>query len=230
MHERFGPAFLMLHEDRRLGAEGKRSFGIRLPLAGVSSLSVLPAFASRSWTHEGPPRNIKVLTKFWDRGESTFLQENFGLVSASFMGGAVASAHPDLFSGMTLITQELLDNKHYMKDERAVHVTTEEAVLDALGAAGGPLTLAQLSESFSPNLDAGGGMRQDGGRQRGRQAAVLERAPSLAPFVELIPIKADTQFCHYNCNLHRRSLGAVFAARGMARSGALRIDLAQRRI
>ena len=76
LHERFGPAFLMLHEDRRLGAEGKRSFGIRLPLAGVSSLSVLPAFASRSWTHEGPPRNIKVLTKFWDRGESTFLQEN----------------------------------------------------------------------------------------------------------------------------------------------------------
>ena len=138
MHERFGPAFLMLHEDRSLGAEGKRSFGIRLPLAGLSSLSVLPAFASRSWTHEGPPQNIKVLTKFWDRGEST------------------------LFSGMTLITQELLDNKHYMKDERAVHVTTEEAVLDALGAAGGPLTLAQLSECFSPNLDAGGGMGQEG--------------------------------------------------------------------
>jgi hypothetical protein len=152
----------MLHEDRRLGAEGKRSFGIRLPLAGVSSLSVLPAFASRSWTHEGPPRNIKVLTKFWDRGESPFLQENFGLVSASFMGGAVASAHPDLFSGMTLITEESLDNKHYMKDERAVHVTTEEAVLDALGAAGGPLTLAQLSEWFSPYLDAGGGMGPEG--------------------------------------------------------------------
>jgi hypothetical protein len=162
MHERFGPAFLMLHEDRRMGAEGKRSFGIKLPLAGLSSLSVLPAFASRSWTHEGPPRNIKVLTKFWDRGESPFLQENFGLISASFMGGAVASAHPDLFSGMTLITQESLDNKHHMRDERAVHVTSEEAVLDALGAAGGPLTLAQLSEWFSPYLDAGGGMGPEG--------------------------------------------------------------------
>jgi hypothetical protein len=108
LHELLGPAFLRFHEDRRRSGEAERSFSIRLPMAGVSSLSVLPAYASRSWTHEGPPRNIKVLTKFWDRGESSFLQENFGLVSASFMGGAIASGHADLFSGMTLITQESL--------------------------------------------------------------------------------------------------------------------------
>jgi hypothetical protein len=156
LHELLGPAFLRFHEDRRRSGEAERSFSIRLPMAGVSSLSVLPAYASRSWTHEGPPRNIKVLTKFWDRGESSFLQENFGLVSASFMGGAIASEHPDLFSGMTLITQESLDNKHYAKDERAVHVTSEAAVLDALGAQMGPLTLAQLSEWFSPYLETEG--------------------------------------------------------------------------
>jgi hypothetical protein len=57
---------------------------------------------------------------------------------------------------MTLIIQESLDNKHYAKDKRAVHVTSEAALLDALGAQMGPLTLAQLSEWFSPYLETEG--------------------------------------------------------------------------
>ena len=156
MHELFGPAFLTLHPDNRRGGDGERSFGIRLPVRALSSLSVLPVFASRAWSHEGPPQNIKVLTKFWDKSESAFLQENFGLVSASFMGGAVAATHPDLFSGMTLITQGSLDNKSYLKDAHATFATSEDAALDALGGAKGPLTLAQLSEWFSPYLETRG--------------------------------------------------------------------------
>jgi hypothetical protein len=156
MHERCGPALLTLHTDYGRGGDGGRSFGVRLPVVSLSSLSVLPVYASRPWSHLGPPQNIKVLTKFWDESESAFLQENFGFVSASFMGGAVAAAHPDLFSGMTLITAGSLENSRYLKDARAAYVTSEDALLDALGSANGPLTLAQLSEWFSPYLETGG--------------------------------------------------------------------------
>ncbi len=162
VHERYGPGRLLLHRDWRRDAKEERSFRIELPLRGLSSLSVLPVFASRSWGFDGPPRNIKLLTKFWDGSESSFLQENFGFVSASFVGGAVTTAYPDLFSGMTLITQEALDNRQWRKDERASHVTSEDAVLDALGGNCGPLTLAQLSEWFSPYLETGEGLGPDG--------------------------------------------------------------------
>src|SRR5262249_18482982 len=73
IHERFGPAFLPLHPDYRRSADEERSFGVRLPVPALSSLSVLPVYASRAWSHEGPPQNIKVLTKFWDKSESAFL-------------------------------------------------------------------------------------------------------------------------------------------------------------
>jgi hypothetical protein len=158
MHERFGPAYLVLHPDRRRDAKEERSFRIELPLQGLSSLSVLPVFTSRSWGFEGPPKNIKLVTKFWDGSESLFLQENFGFLSTSLTSGMAAMRYPDLFSGMTLITQEALDNRSLKKEERATHVTSESAVLDALAGDSGPLTMAQLSEWFAPYLDTGHGM------------------------------------------------------------------------
>jgi hypothetical protein len=123
----------------------------------LSCLSVLPAFLSRSWGFEGPPRNLKLLTKYWDRSESPFLRENFGLLSSSFNYGMIGSAHPDLYSAFTLITEEALSNASLGKDKGATHVTSEDDVLKALGAGGGPLTLAQLSDFFSPFLDTGRG-------------------------------------------------------------------------
>lgn len=161
MHERFGPAYLLLHPVT-LGAQQERSFRIELPLRALSSLSVLSAYASRNWGYDGPPQNIKVLNIFWDRSESRFLRENFGFISSSFTSGLAGTGFPDLFNGMTLITEEALNDAGYWKDPRATYLTSEEAVLDALGGSGGPLTLAQLSEWFGPYLDTGGRMDPDG--------------------------------------------------------------------
>ncbi|MEQ1714257.1 MAG: hypothetical protein ABL908_23045, partial [Hyphomicrobium sp.] len=48
------------------------------------------------------------------------------------------------------------------KDKQARYVTSEDQVLDALGNPGGPLTLAQLAEFYTPYLDTGEGMGPGG--------------------------------------------------------------------
>jgi hypothetical protein len=46
IHERYAPAHRVLHEDWGVKRGQPRSFSIRLPLRGLPSLSVLPAFLS----------------------------------------------------------------------------------------------------------------------------------------------------------------------------------------
>lgn len=155
LHERYAPAHLIRHRDWRRPTTTERNFQIELPLKGLSSLSVLPMFLSRSSSFDGPPRNIRVLSKYWDRTTAPFLFENFGFLSASFVNGAVGSAYPDLYSTLTLITDAALSDRRLGKDNRATYVTSEDQVLEALGSGGGPMTLAQLSDYFAPYLDLG---------------------------------------------------------------------------
>lgn len=59
VHERYGPAHLVKHCAHRSDPAGERSFRIELPVTGLSSLSVLPVFRSRTWGFDGPPRDVK---------------------------------------------------------------------------------------------------------------------------------------------------------------------------
>lgn len=161
-HERYAPAHLTHHRELGIKADEPRRFRIKLPLQGLSSLSVLPTFISRSWGFEGPPKNIKLLSKYWDSDEARFLAENFGLVSTSFASGTIATSHPDLFSCLTIITQDALENPRFGKDKNAIYVTSEDKALEALGQGSGLLTLTQLSEFFAPHLDLGNTNRLDG--------------------------------------------------------------------
>ena len=162
LHERFAPARLVHHEERGVSHQGARSFAIRLPFESLTSLSVLPVFLSRSWGFGGPPRDVRILDKFWDKSESRFLQENFGFLRASLPNASVATAHPDLFSCLTLITKESLQSQHLMKDSHARYETREDELLDALAQQGWLLTVANLSEWFAPFLDTGDGFGLDG--------------------------------------------------------------------
>jgi hypothetical protein len=162
LHERYAPAHLLLHQEIGIRTPGERSFEIRLPLEGLTSLSVLPAFLARPWGIGGPPKDIKILDKFWDEAQSPFVQENFGFLSTAFHNPNPATAHPDLFSCLTLITEASLQNKGYMKDPRARYETTEGAVLAALAERGWLLTPSNLSEFFTPILNLGDGFGSDG--------------------------------------------------------------------
>lgn len=104
LHERYAPAHLVRHRDCDADSPAGRRFRIDLPLACLSSLSVIPAFMSRSWGFQKAPRDLKILTKLWDRSASPLLQENFGFLSSSFISGDIGSAHPDLYSSCSLIT------------------------------------------------------------------------------------------------------------------------------
>jgi hypothetical protein len=94
----------------------------------------------------------QVLSKFWDRSESPFLAENFEFLSNSFQPLAV-SGYPDLFTCLTLITQEALGNPQLGKDPHAEYVTSETAILQALAERRPLLTLAGLSEALTPYLE-----------------------------------------------------------------------------
>jgi hypothetical protein len=161
-HERYGPAHLVRHRAFQREAGGPPSYRIDLPTNGLSSLSVLPFYASRNWGFDGPPRNVQLLTKFEEQAPYPFLRENFGFVASSFPNGLVGRSFPDLFTCMTLISEQALANKHWGKDPRATHVTSEDTVLDALASRNGPLTVAQLSDFLSPYLRIGGEFGRDG--------------------------------------------------------------------
>jgi hypothetical protein len=162
IHERYGPAHLIRHREFCADPAKERSFRIELPVAGLSSLSVLPVFRGRTWGFDGPPREVKVLNKHWDRSASPFLEENFGFLSKTFSNGMIGRAHPDLFACTTLITAESLNDRREGKDPQATHLTSEADVLVALAVPGGPLTLAQLSDWFCPWLDTGDGLGEPG--------------------------------------------------------------------
>ena len=93
VHERFSPAFLRLHQEPRL-QEGPPRFLIELPIAGLSSLSVLPAYASRSRGFPGQASKTEVLDRFWDRSSAPFVQENFGFLRTSLGNAANAGDAP----------------------------------------------------------------------------------------------------------------------------------------
>ena len=162
IRERYGPAHLLKHRKFQRDPTHERSFRIELPVTGLSSLSVLPVFRGRTWGFDGPPRDVKVLSKHWDRSVSPFLEENFGFLSKTFTNGMIGRAHPDLFSCTTLITAKSLEDQRQGKDPKATHLTSEADVLAALAAPGGPLTLAQLSDWFCPWLDTGDGINEPG--------------------------------------------------------------------
>ncbi len=115
-HERFAPAFIKLHREPRF-QEGPPRFLIELPIAGLSSLSVLPVYAARSRGFFRRVSKIEVLDQFWDRSSAPFVQENFGFLRTS-LGNAAnpARQHPELFTCVTLISREAFENPHNQKD------------------------------------------------------------------------------------------------------------------
>ncbi|OYX98116.1 MAG: hypothetical protein B7Y80_17240 [Hyphomicrobium sp. 32-62-53] len=162
IHERYGPAHLVRHREFQRDPTRERSFRIELPVNGLSSLSVLPVFRGRTWGFDGPPLDVKVLSKHWDRSASPFLEENFGFLSKTFANGMIGRTHPDVFTCTTLITEKSLEDRREGTDPKATHLTSEADVLTALAAPGGALTLAQLSDWFCPWLDTGDGISEPG--------------------------------------------------------------------
>jgi hypothetical protein len=161
MHERYAPAHLIRHQD----SPGGRSIEIRIPYRGLSSLSVLPVFCSRSWDFDGRPTNVKVLDKYWDQSKSRLLAENFGFLSDSFSSGTIGGSAPELFTSLTPITPKSLLDSRLGKEASATYETAEDNVLEALGQKSWLLPLANLSEMFTLYLNSDNGFgRDDQGR------------------------------------------------------------------
>jgi hypothetical protein len=153
IHEELAPGIFHFHEDRYRDPDGDRRFRIEMPIRGLSSLSVLPMFASRRWGFGDKPTDILTFDSYRDGSESSFLRENFGFLSTSFGNGQVADSAPELFACMTLISQESLENGHLRKSSRARYESDPKAFLKALAEHGTIMPPCQLSEMFSHYLE-----------------------------------------------------------------------------
>jgi len=82
MHEKYGLAHLKRHERLRGTSENDPGYyRPDLPIAAVSSLSIIPTMLTRTWGFVERTTNLKLLDKFWDKSESPFLEENFGFAA-----------------------------------------------------------------------------------------------------------------------------------------------------
>lgn len=152
IHEQYCPAYLVHHDTHRREKNEPGYYNIRLPLEGLPSLSVIPAYLSRSWGWFERISNLVILDKYYDKSESQFLKENFGFVSKSFKTGLVSRTYSDLFSCLTLISKESRDDPRAWKEPAGDYVVEESEILKALGKRRSLTTLAQLSEFFAPRL------------------------------------------------------------------------------
>lgn len=149
VHERFCPAQLVYHDVQRFG---RLNYAPELPFSGLSSLSVIPALLEQAWGPFGKIEDLRILDKFYDECDGRVLHENFGFISKSFRNSAMGEAAPEFFRCTTLISQASLDSDRYRKDPRAEYMSDELAILDRLSKPDPPMTLAELSDTYSPFL------------------------------------------------------------------------------
>jgi len=154
VHEQHGPAHLTYHEPlgRKKGDEGY--FRIELPLQGLQSLSVAPALLSRSWRIGERLSDLKIIDKYFDQSRSPFIKENFGFLSDCYPP-MTGQNFPQLFSTLTLISQEALDNPQWGKDARSEYFVEEAKILEELGKPSPILPLAVASDVLAPYLVTG---------------------------------------------------------------------------
>ncbi|MGJ8530264.1 hypothetical protein [Maritalea sp.] len=162
LDELLAPGILHHHDDRYSDPEGDRRFRIELPLEGLSSLSVLPMFASRRWGFGDKPQNILTFDKYWDGSEDAFLSENFGFLSTSFGNGQLAGSAPELFGCLTLISKDALENRQYGKSQSAKYESDPRSFLEVLAEPGAVLPPCQLSELFCHYLEPKNSLKRGG--------------------------------------------------------------------
>jgi len=162
MHEQYAPAYFNYHFKRSVGHGKEEKFLIELPLRGLESLSVLPAFRSRAWAGSGRPKNVSVFNKFYDRSESKFIEENFGFLSKSFHNWSLAEAFPEIFTCITLAMADTIQDAYVQKNANSKYETDENRLLETLGQKNWVLPLVNLSEMFTSFLDFGVQERYEG--------------------------------------------------------------------
>lgn len=162
LDEKLAPGILHHHEDRYRDPEGDRRYDIELPIQGLSCLSVLPMFASRRWGFGDKPQDILSFDKHWDGSEDTFIRENFGFISTSFGNGQLSDSAPELFSCLTLISKEALENRQYGKSEHAKYESDPRTLLEALAEPRAILPPSQLSELFCHYLEPKNSLKRSG--------------------------------------------------------------------
>lgn len=162
LDEKYAPGILHHHEAWYRDPEDDRRYNIELPIQGLSSLSVLPMAASQRWGLEGKPQNILSFDRFWDGSSDAFLGENFGFLSTSFGRNQLSDSAPELFTCLTLISEEALNNRHLGKSPHAKYETDASVLLEALAEPGAVLPPNQLSELFCHYLDPENSLKRSG--------------------------------------------------------------------
>lgn len=162
LDEYLAPGILHHHKDPYRDPEGDRRYRVEMPVQGLSCLSVLPIFASRRWGFGDKPRNILSFDTNMHGTEDQFLRENFGFLSTSFRNGLVADSGPELFSCLTLVSEEWLQNDRYGKRPHGSYESDPNAFLRTLADASAVLPPSHLSEMFCHYIEPRNSLKDKG--------------------------------------------------------------------
>ncbi|MDA9435115.1 hypothetical protein [Bradyrhizobium sp. CCBAU 51627] len=111
IHEKYCPLYLKIDASATRPEQVAEIWRIELPIQGLGSLSLITALLNRRNMLTGKISDLKVIDKYYDRGESRFLEENFGFVSSSNHTN-ISRLYPELFGSLALITEEARTNRH----------------------------------------------------------------------------------------------------------------------
>jgi len=151
IQERYCPLYLKIDASATRPEQVAELWRIELPIQGLSSLSLITALLNRRSILTGKISDLKVIDKYYDRGESRFLEENFGFISSSYHTN-ISRFHPELFGSLALITEDALTNRHMGKDPTAEYRTTEVALLEEFAKDRPVWALSLASDFMAPYL------------------------------------------------------------------------------
>ena len=150
LHEQLSPSFLVRHEFYNAERD-KRTFTPKLPMPGLSSLSVCMVAA-----HSSPftgRRQVQLVDAHPSYPDSQFLQDNFGFYERSMHAWPMGLDMAEYARTISLTPQKVMDDPRLHPKPNGEAITDEKEYLARIAKQRDLFGLAQLSAWICPRLE-----------------------------------------------------------------------------
>ena len=149
LHEWLFPSSLVRHEFFRADRRDAHDYRPRLPIAGLSVVTVLPRAAA---PRLGGARGVRIIDAFGRMRGEAFARDSFGFFTAS-MGRSFAPPLDEYGDTLTVIQDdEAQPRQRYFRDD-AQTVSSIASLLDAMASSRVVVSMSQLSAMAVPRLE-----------------------------------------------------------------------------
>lgn len=152
IHETYCPLYLKKHQIYGDRKHDDHTLFPKLPLNGVTSLSILPMVRERRGILDTNTR--KILDKDFGFDATQFFTDNFGFVSHTYRNDNFSN-FPEIYTPLRLISQKNLDNPRHGKIGHSEYITQELDALREVATKRNVFSMAGLSDCYAPYLEVG---------------------------------------------------------------------------